>query len=251
MTILLSRMKRVFLWRLVGNTYVKTICNILKVKRNIFSTCDIVIWIRAKRIFKKHLKMLTLKAFAVNYYVLYSQRVCRRGMRERPIYLLFAHRTGIFVFCWPPFNLWPQSVCTWEWVTAPLSEMVHTMLGISHSEQPRLKYIFHLEYGNHVCRIIIIIIIIIAESSALVVCFFGASVIRKPAAEEALCSSGFVRKAKGEPFLCRAARRIFCVLLSAHWLAILLLRNVFRSQMFYLRVCLFAFVDLVGYAAEN
>jgi len=87
---------------------------------------------------------------------------------------------------------------------------------ISHSAQPRLKYIFHLEYGNHVCRIIIIIIIIIAESSALVVCFFGASVIRKPAAEEALCSSGFVRKAKGEPFLCRAARRIFCVLLSAH-----------------------------------
>jgi hypothetical protein len=90
-------------------------------------------------------------------------------------------------------------------------EMVHAMLGISHTR--RMKYIFHLEYGNHVCRIIIIIIIIIiAESSALVVCFFGASVIRKPAAEEAQCSSGFVRKAKGEPFLCR----IYCVLLSAH-----------------------------------
>lgn len=32
-------------------------------------------------------------------------------LAERPIYLLFAHSTGIFVFCWPPFNLWPQRVC--------------------------------------------------------------------------------------------------------------------------------------------
>jgi hypothetical protein len=96
--------------------------------------------------------------------------------------------------------------------------MVHTMLGISHSAQPRLKYIFHLEYGNHVCRIIIIIIIIIAESSALVVCFFGASVIRKPAAEEALqlgiCQKGerraFFVSGRTADILCSFIRALTC-----------------------------------------